>query len=423
MRFHPHPKRIIMFRYFLSAALSLLIAATASAQPFRKTIISANKNVNLGDTLIDSLRITPGAKAPWSATLQTLRGGKQDGVQLLVLANGKMTITLIPTRGMGILNVTSGDLALGWKSPVTEVVHPRHVNLQLRGGLGWLEGFNEWLCRCGLENTGQAGPDEIVNNVGDKTTVDLTLHGKIANIPASEVELIVEKQPPYRITVRGVVHEKMLFGPKLELVTEISTEPGSNTFRIRDTVINKGSQPQEYQILYHYNFGKPLLGDGAKLHVPIEQVTPYNANAARDVKTWNTFAAPKPGYVEQVYLMRTLEDKDGQVLVLLHGAKKDRGVLLTYAKKELPYLTLWKNTGADEDGYVIGIEPGVSFPNARKVERAAKRVPALAGGASHTMTMDFTLLQTKASVEQAIGRIDEVQKAKAAQIKEKPGEP
>jgi hypothetical protein len=29
------------------------------------------------------------------------------------------------------------------------------------------------------------------------------LHGKIANIPASEVEVIVQDRPPYRITIRG----------------------------------------------------------------------------------------------------------------------------------------------------------------------------------------------------------------------------
>src|SRR4029077_340151 len=161
---------------------------------------------------------------------------------LITLDNGRMQIVLIPTRGMGVLSVAMGDLKLGWKSPVTEVVHPKHVNLNLRGGLGWLESFNEWLARCGLENTGQAGQDEIINNVGDKTTVDLTLHGKIANIPASEVEVVIQKDPPYRITVRGIVHEKMLFGPKLELITEVSTEPGSPKFRIEDTVVNKGSQ-------------------------------------------------------------------------------------------------------------------------------------------------------------------------------------
>jgi galactose mutarotase-like enzyme len=408
---------------------SLLFAAvvSASAQPKagiqRIKLISADKNFALADREIRGKSLTAFANVDWSLSLKTLHGGKQEGVRLITLDNGKMQIILIPTRGMGILSVTMKDLTLGWKSPVTEIVHPKHVNLQLRGGLGWLEGFNEWLARCGLENTGQAGKDEIINNVGDKQTVDLTLHGKIANIPASEVEVLVQKEKPHRITVRGIVHEQMLFGPKLELVTEVSTEPGSDQFRIEDTITNRGSQPQEYQILYHYNFGKPLLGDGARLHVPVERVTPYNANAARDVKTWNAFAGPVPGYVEQVYLMRPLADKEGHVNVLLHNAKVDRGVVLQYAKKELPYLTLWKNTGHDDDGYVIGIEPGVSFPNARKVERASGRVPKLAGGASHTMRMDFTLLDSKVGVAQTVGRSDAIQKTQAATINAKPGEP
>ena len=400
-----------MQRLALSLTLFLVLQSNLPAQQTR-VLISASKNVNVGEGQLLGKTLTPDCPTPWSITLKKLHGGKQEGVQLLTLDNGKMQITLIPTRGMGVLNVNMGDLHLGWKSPVTEIVHPKHVNLQLRGGLGWLEGFNEWLARCGLENTGQAGQDEIVNNVGDKATVDLTLHGKIANIPASEVVVIVDAKPPHRITIRGIVHEKMLFGPKLELVTELSTEPGSNAFRIEDKVTNVGSQPQEYQILYHYNFGRPLLGEGAKLHVPVESVKPYNENAARDVKTWNSFAAPKPGYVEQVYLMHPLADKNGVVPVLLHDPKAERGVVLEYAKKQLPYLTLWKNTGADEDGYVIGIEPGVSFPNARKVERQAGRVPTLAGGASHLMRMDFTLLAGKADVSQAIDRIRDVQKTR-----------
>ncbi len=415
-----------MFRFLLSALLPLLLSASVFAQPYRKTLISSTENLNPERVFIDSKTVTPNAPARWTVSLDTLHGGKQEGVRLVTLNNGKIQIVLIPTRGMGILEVATvpyKGFKLGWKSPVTEIVHPQHVNLNLRGGLGWLEGFNEWLCRCGLENTGQAGKDEIINNVGDKQTVDLTLHGKIANIPASEVEVIVETNAPYRITVRGVVHEKMLFGPKLELVTEVSTTPGIDTFRIQDTVINKGSQPQEYQILYHYNFGKPLLGEGAKLHVPVERVTPYNDNAAKAVKSWNTFAGPKPGYVEQVYLMRPLEDPNGRVNILLHDAKKERGVALQYFKKELPYLTLWKNTGHDDDGYVIGIEPGVSFPNMRKIERAAGRVPTLAGGASHTMRMDFRLVSQKQDIDDLIRQYDEIQKTKAMTISEKPGEP
>ena len=95
--------------------------------------------------------------------------------------------------------------------------------------------------------------------MGDKATMDLTLHGKIANLPAQEVEVEVERESPFRITIRGVVHERMVFGPKLELATAISTVPGTNTFRIHDVVTNRGAQPEEFQMLYHVNFGKPLL--------------------------------------------------------------------------------------------------------------------------------------------------------------------
>ena len=73
--------------------------------------------------------------------------------------NGKIQITLIPTRGMGIQMVTlEGKRILGWDSPVKDVVHPNFINLNSRGGLGWLEGFNEWLCRCGMEWNGRPGP-------------------------------------------------------------------------------------------------------------------------------------------------------------------------------------------------------------------------------------------------------------------------
>jgi Domain of unknown function (DUF4432) len=89
---------------------------------------------------------------------------------------------------------------------------------------------------------------------------------------------------------------------------------------------------------------------------------------------------------------------------------------MKYAKKELPYLTLWKNTGAEEDGYVIGIEPGSSFPNQRKIERQAGRVPTLAGGASHTMRMDFTLLDKRFWIDQVANQIAEIQGTQAATI-------
>jgi hypothetical protein len=158
----------------------------------------------------------------WSVKRTILRSGKQDGVDLLIVDNGKLVITVVPTRGMGILSVVAGDLRLGWDSPVKDVVHPKFINLQERGGLGWLEGFNEFIVRCGLEFNGHPGTDKFINNVGDEASMDLTLHGKIANIPATQVSVSMTGDA---VVVRGRVDERMFYGPKLELWTELSVKP------------------------------------------------------------------------------------------------------------------------------------------------------------------------------------------------------
>ncbi|MCX6895012.1 MAG: DUF4432 family protein, partial [Verrucomicrobia bacterium] len=248
--------------------------------PFRQTLISASANQRVDTAEITGRKVTP--KSPrWSVRKLTLHGGKQEGVEVIVVNNGKLTFTIVPTRGMGVLEAKFSDVRLGWDSPVKEVVHPHHINFQSRGGLGWLDGFNEWLVRCGLESNGAPGADQFTNNNGDAATMELTLHGKIANIPASEVEVVVDRVAPYRIRIRGRVDERMMFGPQLELWTEISTEPGSNGLRIADIVTNRGASAQEFQLLYHANYGSPLLEAGATFHAPVARVTPMNPHAAK----------------------------------------------------------------------------------------------------------------------------------------------
>src|SRR5258707_1154368 len=189
-----------MFSRLIPLALAMLATTSPAAEPFHRSLTSVEKNLRVDALEISSEKVTPGS-GPWSISKWTLHGGRQEDVDVIVVDNGKLQFTVVPTRGMSVLRVQSGDLRLGWDSPVKEVVNPRHINLQSRGGLGWLEGFNEWLVRCGLESNGHPGTDKFTNNVGEEATMDLTLHGKIANIPASEVEVVIDPAPPYRIHV------------------------------------------------------------------------------------------------------------------------------------------------------------------------------------------------------------------------------
>ncbi|RPI73933.1 MAG: DUF4432 family protein, partial [Planctomycetaceae bacterium] len=168
----------------------------------------------------------------------TLRGGLSEGVDVVEVNNGRLSISIVPTRGMGLWRGTCDGLELGWKSPVSFPVNPAFVNALDRGQIGWLAGFNELLCRCGLDANGPPGDGA-------------NLHGRIANIPAHRVEVSVDTEGPGTIAVTGLVDETMMFGPCLRLKSTVSTTLGANSLTIIDEVTNLSAKPADLELLYH----------------------------------------------------------------------------------------------------------------------------------------------------------------------------
>jgi hypothetical protein len=342
------------------------------------------------------------AESSWSITKRVLAGGRQDGVEVIEVNNGLLTFTVVPTRGFQVWAAKAGDVRLGWDSPVKEIVHPKFVNLAERGGLGWLNGFGEMVSRCGLESFGP--PCDDSGRV-------YTLHGRINYIPASYVEVRLESKPRPRIVLRGVVDESLMFGPQLRLTSEISTELGSTSLRFDDTVTNLSDQLQEMESLYHSNFGSPLLGPGAQFIAPVKKVWPRNARAAEgDMIGWDQYSGPHGSdYTEQVYFMELHADGADQTEVLLKSPDGSKAVVVSFNIRQLPCMTLWKNEGPAQSGYVTGLEPGTSYPNPKPVERGFGRVPKLVGGGSHRATVKFTLLRTTEEVDASVKFIRSLQ--------------
>ena len=329
------------------------------------------------DTWLDSYSLNPSsANSNWSISKRTLRGGLSDGVDVVTLDNGKLAIDLLPTRGMGIWRGRFAGKTLGWDSPVARPVHPKFVNQNERSGLGWLTGFNELICRCGLSSNGPPGKDTVLDNNGNPIETDLTLHGKIANIPAHHVEASADEDQGV-LSVTGIVDESMMFGPQLQLRSTLQTSPGSNSATIIDEVTNLGGQPTELQLLYHTNVGRPLLEAGGRMRAPVAELAPRDAVAAEAIDTYKEIGPPIPGFTEQCYFMTLASDTDDQTMVLLMNAGGDFGVSLQFSVAELPCFTMWKNTQADQDGYVVGLEPATNFPNLKTFERDRGRVITL----------------------------------------------
>ncbi|MGD8786070.1 MAG: DUF4432 family protein [Phycisphaerales bacterium] len=396
--------------------ISLGISSVQAVEPFRVVLTDVEKNIYRESLNLTSSDITPDCPVSWSVRKYVLHGGKQEGVELVEVDNGKFSLTIVPTRGMSIQQVLMDDLRLGWDSPVKGLVHPKYINLNMRRGLGWLEGFNEYMVRCGLEFFGGPGTDEFVDNTGKKAKMYLTLHGRIGNTPASQVEVVIERQKPYSIRVRGRVDETSMHGPKLELWTEVITIPGSGTFRISDKVTNRSAVEQEFGILYHANYGTPLMEKGAQFIAPVFKVSPINEHSASDISTYNIYRAPMDDFAEQVYCLRLWADENNQTKVMLRNAAADKAVSMAFSTSQLPYFTLWKNPVVYEDGYVTGLEPGTGFPHNRAIERVFDRVPKLAPHQSRLFTIDFTLHLGREQIEAVAREIADIQASRETKV-------
>ena len=101
-------------------------------------------------------------------------------------------------------------------------------------------------------------------------------------------------------------------------------------------------------------------------------------------------------------------DADERSVVLLRNSAGDKGCSLRFHRRQLPCFTLWKNTQAQADGYVTGLEPGTSLPNLKTFEREQGRVIDLAPGESYQAEIELAVhdsAEAVAQVEQAIAAI------------------
>ncbi len=337
----------------------------------------------------------------WSIRKSTLKGGLSHGVDVVELDNGDLRMSVLPTRGMGLWRGSYRGIPIEWRSPVLRPVHPQFVNLKDRDGFGWLNGFNEVMCRCGLSFNGPAGKDG---------GTDITLHGKIANLPAHRVEAVICEEGLGTLSVTGEVDESTMFGPELRLQATISTVAGSNSLRIRDCVTNLGAQPTDLELLYHTNIGRPFMEAGARLIAPIAEIAPRDDHSAGGLAEFDKYPAPIVGVKEEAFFFEMQSDSNGETRVMLVNAAGNLGLSVAYSVRELPYFTLWKNPQADADGYVTGLEPGTNCPNFRSFERERGRVISLAPGATYECGFELSVFDNAELVAAQTKLIQALQK-------------
>jgi galactose mutarotase-like enzyme len=304
----------------------------------------------------------------WGKNLRCIDVNSGNGLQYTIIPDRGMDISLASYKGINLVYITcNGE------------THPAFYEQE---NLGWLHTFaGGLLTTCGLTYLGPPVTDD-----GEV----LGLHGRYSTIPAKQVADLSEwSEEDYHIKHRGVIEEGHLFGRKLRLEREISTMLGHNSLRIKDQVTNFGYQKSPYTILYHMNFGYPLLSEDAVLTVNSSQMMPRDDTAQAGVKTFNVFEKPQPGYQEQVFFHKMKGDDKGETSVSLKNKKLGIYITIKFNVNRLPYLTQWKMMGQGD--YVLGLEPCNAPCKSRKALRDENLLPYLQAGESVTNVIEVTV--------------------------------
>jgi hypothetical protein len=375
-------------------------------------LTDSTAGTDVGNWKINSGELGIEAPAPFSIEKKRLHGGRQQGVDLLIVDNGVMQITVVPTRGMGIYEVKSGDLRLGWESPVKEIINPAFIELESRNGLGWLDGFNEMLVRCGYEWTGHPGVDD--------DGFLKSLHGRVQNIPASHVSVAIDEEAPHAIHIKGRVNERTFKFCDFSTLLELTVVPGEAKFSLHDQLTNNADYEDEYQVIYHSNYGVPILEEGAVVSAPAEQISPFNDYARDGLEKWQTYLGPTRDFDEMVFNIKPYANADGHTLAALRNKAGDSGVAVGFNVTQLPVLTVWKNTDTRKQGYVTGIEPGTSYAYNTKYQRALGLVPRIQPGETKTFELTFTLLRSKAEIDEVLEEIAVIQGDRKTELCKEP---
>jgi hypothetical protein len=137
------------------------------------------------------------------------------------------------------------------------------------------------------------------------------------------------------------------------------------------------------------------------------------------VANWSSYTAPQPDTVESVYFVQMQADQHHATRVLLKNPQSSRGASVSFNVQQLPCFTLWKNTTAEADGYVTGLEPGTNLPNPRSHEAEQGRLVRLDPGGNCTFDLRIDIHQSPAEVAKAVEAIDALRVAEP-QLHEKP---
>ena len=285
--------------------------------------------------------------------------GNARGIALYqVKTAGGLTLDILPDTGLDIGNLRYKGVNIsymtknGYDSPVRFLPVSNEFGHYFPGGM---------LFTCGLLS---AGPENTTDDAGFQP-----LHGRIHGQSARGLFGYVDGE---NIIVGGELKETQQGGYNFSLKRKYTIPVWGSELTIEDEVTNLTPSSVQYMMLYHMNFGWPMLSEHAVLELPEKRkVTPRTPYAEQGLAKQCEFCAPIDDEEEQVFF----NEMESEPYVRLKNPELGICAQVSWSLDTLPILAQWKNMKSGD--YVLGLEPSSCYIMGRERERKEGRLMTL----------------------------------------------
>jgi hypothetical protein len=237
------------------------------------------------------------ARQTMTADLVARGDGWERGLRTMLLQNDRIAVEVVVDRALDIAAARIRQIPVAWRSP-TEIVAPWFV--ENRGFFGGL------LTTCGLDHIGFPAERSAERfGYSARATDAFPMHGRVSGSPARLMSYGVREEEGQLVaSVEGVVSQVAVFGEYLTLTRRVGIAYGSGVVTVHDEAANQGYASSPLAMMYHVNFGWPLVAPGAVVSTPLPRLHGEVDN--------RLVRPPKPGASERVWMFAVEPDARGR---------------------------------------------------------------------------------------------------------------
>ena len=304
-------------------------------------------------------------------------GGRGEHIRIAEFYNAAgLRFTVVPDLGMDLFELSYKGINFSFQSK-NGMTSPQAFNA-MNGEFAeqWPGGM---MVTCGLDNVGGHTAEGGI----------FPTHGRIGYVPAKHFGTRTYWDgDQYKLMAHGEIHQTKMYSRHLEIQRTIETEMDSRVIRIHDTITNYEAEDEPFMLLYHVNFGYPLLSAETTVEVS-------GANGAVTTQPMNDLSTdpvhmmdPIDGRTEELYLHSDFgKCGEGRIWNPTLGL----GAYVKFDAEHLPNLMEWKNMKSHD--YVLALEPCNTFGIDRTEAKKQGKIAVIPAYSSIETELEIGILE------------------------------